>query len=258
MNKRGLFIAGLKYGLIAGTAFVLGGFLAGKAVILTLLRYAPDLPVHGGGWEGKYYNLIYATTPCPDVPLEKYEDENFSVFHYAFHDIPGVEDNPPGFSETNVNALERNLKYRQLPVIFAGRTLIGRHKPLVKPAGKEELERSAAQYAEERFGVIPEVQYGVIPGAKFSARFRSGSREMICFTGKNGVLYSFADPDMVMQKGDLPFGPNFWGSLGIEPVAIGDYAAMGVSGWLQRPRREKIAECNYFMVKRTLALKGAK
>ena len=251
INKR--FV---KNTVLTGIALAVGVILILVVIVFSVLQHAPAGPAQAKGWEGKYYNLVYALTPCPDLPLEKYEDGNLSAFHYTFGDLPGVENSSGDLGDSRVNVLESCLKYKQQPAIFAGRTLIDRYRPHGKQAGGTELKDCSAQYAVEHLGQEIKAQYGVISGSGFSAQYNASSREMICFTDKKGMLYCFEDPDMAMQRGKLPFGPNFRYSLGLGAAAIGDHTASGLSGWLRRPRSEKSGECNYFMLKRTLRLKG--
>jgi hypothetical protein len=242
--------------LVVGAVFVGAG-----AVIFTealfLKAHAPAGPAQAKGLPGHYYNLVYTLTSCPSVTPEKYDDANITFRYFAFKDSPRMERHH-GYSGSEKGPLgETMLKYKQLPTYMAGNVWFDAYKPETrKPAGLDELKLFVKTYAEKTIGPNPEIEYGSVPAAPFSAYFKSGPREGECFTDRHNGLYCFTDQDMAMRRGDIPFVSTLLCSLGIGPYSLDDYSSEGLKKWFERPSREKRAACNFMEIARTIKVKG--
>ena len=240
---------------------VIGSIIFGAGVVVLaemhfLNTHAPAGPAQAKGMEGHYYNWVYALTPCPSTTLQRYEDAAISFKYYFVESSPRMERHYSMYVDRRSLA-ETMLHYEQLPAYMAGNTYLSIYKPKNrKPAGPDELKTFVLKYAEENVGPKPEINYGDVSGAPFSAYFTSGSREGICFTDTRGGLYCFEDQNMAMQRGADPFMPTLLCSLGLGAYSLDDYASYGLKDWFVRPSHEKCAECNFMEIKRTMVVKG--
>ncbi|MDO8804504.1 MAG: hypothetical protein Q7R35_08730 [Elusimicrobiota bacterium] len=248
---------------VVRAALIIAAVLAVVSVVIImeiviLSSHSPSGPGQAKGLSGRYYNLVYALTPCPSAPLEEYEDENIRSFHFRFKDSPNMDPHSSS-GESRKTLAETMLKYIQvLPGDF-GNIDISKFKPKNrKPAGLPELMEFVEKYALENIGVNPEIKYGNIPGSPFSAHFTSGSREGICFTDLRHNLYCFKDQDLAMQRGAIPFIPRLIDSLGLWTYSVHDYAHGGLKRWFVIPYYEKRSECNFIEIERTIRVKGPK
>jgi len=243
-------ITGLLLGILTGITVLL------LAVVVLLNSHAPNGPSQVKGMEGKYYNWVYTLSPCSSAPLINYHDKNISFMHFALKDAPGMERLAIDGHGGTPLALKM-LHYSFSRVYFAGNSHLEIYAPSGrKPAQEQELRAFVGAYSAENFPGTPEIEYGFIPGAVFSAHYRSGSREGICFTVPDGTLYQFMDQNMAMQRGSIPFNRRLLASLGIGAYSFDDYALGGMKDWFIRPYFEKVSECNYNIIRRTIQVGG--
>ncbi len=246
-------------------SLIIGAVLIGASgVVFSTIRIlysrAPAGPAQARGWEGRYYNLAYALTPCSSAPLELYEDENISFFYFSNKEARGMERHVDS-GEAKQTFAETNLKYSSAMSNVGGNTDLVIYKPKNrKPAEMSELKEFVEKHALETVGINPEIKYGIVPGAPFSAGFVSGAREGICFTDLRHNLYCLKDQDMPMQRGDILFIPWLRRSLGLSPFDYSehDYGRGEFKEWFEWPSREKKGDCNFIEIKRTIRVKQKK
>jgi len=228
------------------------------AAVVVFNFAAPKAPSTQGGLGGKYYNLVYSLTACrAAVPL-KYEQDGVAFDYFSNNDVRGMERHS-GFS-MELPPLERALPgYTQDYSYPAGNIWMNSYVPGKKgPATAEQLLALAGEYAQREGEAKPEISMACVKGAPFSACFRSGHREGVCFTSRSGRVYCLADQDLSMQGGRYPFWETFSCSVFGSGCVLSGYNSSGFKAWFARPAREKLSDCNFREIMRTLAVKGEK
>lgn len=230
-------------------------FVAAVAVVVFA---APSGPSARRDLGGKYYNLVYSLTACSAAVPLKYGRDGVSFDYFSHKDVRGMKGHS-GFS-LELPPLELALPgYTQDYSFPAGNIWMNIYVPGKKgPASREQLLALFSEYAQRTNEAKPEISPDCVKGAPFSACFRSGPREGACFTSRSGRVYCLADQDLAMQGGRYPFWETFACSVFGSGCVLSGYNSSGLKAWFARPVGEKISDCNYREIMRTLAVKGGK